>query len=42
MDSWQNRLALRLDDVRERWGLRNLLSPLLVLLFLHLCLIHLK
>lgn len=34
MDSWQNRLALRLDDVRERWGLRNLLSPLLVLLFL--------
>ncbi|MES2917270.1 MAG: DUF2333 family protein [Pseudomonadota bacterium] len=34
MDSWQNRLALRWDDVRERWGLRNFLSPLLVLLFL--------
>lgn len=34
MDGWQNRLTLRWDEVRERWGLRNLLSPLLVLLFL--------
>ena len=33
MDGWQNRLASRWDDVRERWGLRDLLSPLLLLLF---------
>lgn len=36
MDGWQNRLASRWDDVRERWGLRDLLSPLLLLLFFSL------
>lgn len=34
MDGWHNRLTLRWDELRERWGLRDLLSPLLVLLFL--------
>lgn len=34
MDGWHNRLTLRWDEFRERWGLRDLLSPLLVLLFL--------
>lgn len=34
MDGWQNRLTLRWDEFRERWGLRDLLPPLLVFLFL--------
>lgn len=38
MDGWHNRLTLRWDELRERWGLRDLLSPLLVLLFLLLLL----
>lgn len=39
MDGWQNRLASRWDDVRERWGLRELLSPLLLLVFFLLLLL---
>lgn len=34
MDGWKNRLTWRWDEVRERLGLGNLLSPLLVILFL--------
>ena len=34
MDGWQNRLIWRWDELRERLGLRNLLSPLLAILFL--------
>lgn len=34
MDGWHNRLSLRWDEFRERWDLRDLLSPLLILLFL--------
>lgn len=39
MDGWHNRLALRWDELRERWDWRDLLSPLLVLFFLLLLLL---
>lgn len=38
MDGWQNRLTWRWDELRERLGLRNLLSPLMAILFLLLLL----
>ncbi|HET8730242.1 MAG TPA: DUF2333 family protein [Moraxellaceae bacterium] len=34
MENWQNRQILRWDEFRERWGLRDLLSPLMVALCL--------
>lgn len=34
MDGWQNRLTLRWDEFRERWGVHDIVPSALVLLFL--------